>query len=144
MANIAKFENVRSSLKGNIESQLKISLFDLHVLEYRVLSALFCSRKTFVKGLLVVGLGRARSRALADLMSAAQCSVKDIVSANDLFWGAIERCMNIENNCSFLYISFFVNSLFLWLFNKRGELAMIRQCEDRSILVSITSQASKT
>ena len=27
-SNIAKFENVGSSLKGNIESQLKISLFD--------------------------------------------------------------------------------------------------------------------
>ena len=39
--NIAKFENVRSSLKGNIESQLKISLFDQHVLKYCVSSALF-------------------------------------------------------------------------------------------------------
>ena len=66
-SNIAKFENVRSSLKGNIESQLKISLFDQHVLEYCVPSALFCSRNNCVKGLHVVELGRAR--ALADSMS---------------------------------------------------------------------------
>lgn len=65
-SNIAKFENVRSSLKGNIESQLKISLFDQHVFEYRVPSALFCSRNNCVKGL-HVELGRAR--ALADSMS---------------------------------------------------------------------------
>ena len=66
-SNIAKFENVRSSLKGNIESQLKISLFDQHVLEYCVPSALFCSGNNCVKGLHVVELGRAR--ALADSMS---------------------------------------------------------------------------
>lgn len=66
-SNIAKFENVRSSLKGNIESQLKISLFDQHVLEYCVPSALFCSRNNCVNGLHVVELGRAR--ALADSMS---------------------------------------------------------------------------
>ena len=122
-AKIAKFESLRSSLKDNIESQLKISLFDQHILGYRALSALFCSRKNFLKGLCVVEFGRAR--ALADLMS-AQYSLKYEVSAYDFFWGAFERCMITENNCAFLYISYFVNSLFLWLFNKRGELGMIR------------------
>lgn len=66
-SNIAKFENERSSLKGNIESQLKISLFDQHVLEYCVPRPLFCSINNCVKGLHVVDLGRAR--ALADSMS---------------------------------------------------------------------------
>ena len=67
-SNIAKFEKLRSSLKGNIESQLKISLFDQLVLEYRVPSALFCGRNNCVKGLHVVELGRARAPSRFNVM----------------------------------------------------------------------------
>lgn len=67
-SNIAKFENVRSSLKGNIESQLKIRYLTSMFLNTAFhASALFCSRNNCVKGLHVVELGRAR--ALADSMS---------------------------------------------------------------------------
>ena len=137
---IAKFEDVRSSLKDNIESQLKITLFDQHILEYRVLSALFCVTGKPVKGLHVVELGRAR--ALADLMS-VQYSLKSEESAFERLWADFERCMINENNSAFLYISYFVNSLFLWLFNDAGELIRFHEVDVNKCLANNAPEANK-
>ena len=137
---IAKFEDVRSSLKDNIESQLKITLFDQHILECRVLSSLFCITGKPVEGLHVAELGRAR--ALADLMS-VQYSLKSEVSAFERLWADFEKCMINESNSSFLYISYFANSLFLWLFNGAGELIRFQEVDVNKCLANNAPEVNK-
>ena len=110
LASISKCEKMRGFLRDN--DQFKISFLDQHISPYRMLSDLFCMTGDPIKALYPVELGRAR--ALADLMS-AQYSSEEETSVDPRSWVGIETIIEKENNCTCLYISFFLHNIFLWL-----------------------------
>ena len=96
-----KCENMRGLLTGN--DSLKISLLEVHILQYWALSKLLCDHGHDHAALYVLELGRAR--ALADLMS-AQYGVKIHLSLNPKSWVCIERIILNERKCICLYYSY--------------------------------------
>ena len=110
-----KAEHMRSFLEGNDE--IKILFTDVHGFPYWSLSFLFCVAGNVKEALYVSELGRAR--ALADLMS-AQYFVDNQMSAYFQTWVSIERIVKRESNCTFLYISYLEQLLFLWILKPSG------------------------
>ena len=81
--------------------------------------------------LYVSELGKAR--ALADLMS-AQYSVMSQVSANPETWAGFETIIDIERNCSCLYVSYSLGWIYIWIL-KKNSLPQFRKIEGKKILI---------
>ena len=109
-AGIDKCEKIRNFLGSN--DQFKISFSDKHSSNYDLLGSMFCASGNGKEALCVLELGRAR--ALADLISGLH-STQQQTSPNPPSWADIERIVKKESNCSFLYISYFGQDMFLWV-----------------------------
>ena len=115
---IEKYEKLRNFLKGNDE--FKISLLEKHgTFPYKVFSKLLCATGKPEDALYFEELGRARG--LAEFM-ADRFSVENHISANPKSWFGIENIMNKESNCAFLYISYHVRDVHLWVLKTNGDI----------------------
>ena len=125
---IEKCEKMRASLRDN--DQWKISFMDAKVTSYYKLSELLCQTGNREPALYVSELGKAR--ALADLMS-AQYSVNNQLSANPQTWFGIESIMDRERNCSCLYVSYSLDTIYFWIL-KRSELTLSRDFKGKELI----------
>ena len=115
---IEKYEKMRNSLKDN--DQFKISLLETcGSFPYKLLSEMLCASRNPREALYVEELRRAR--VLADSM-AGKFSVENHISANPESWFGIEKIVNKERNCAFLYISYYDRDVFLWLLKTNGHI----------------------
>ena len=112
---IEKSEKMRGFLQDS--DQFKVSFADMHVFPYQRLSELFCETGNPKDALNVAELGRAR--ALADLMG-TRYSIETLISADPQSWTVVENVMNKESNCTCLYISYFRQTVFLWILKTSG------------------------
>ena len=126
---IEKCEKMRGSLPD--DDHWKISFSDSNSSSYRNLCALLCHTGNPEPALYVSELGKAR--ALADLMS-AQYGVKNQVSANPQTWSGIESIMDRERNCSCLYVSYSLDTIYFWIL-KRSGLTQFREIEGKELIV---------
>ena len=126
---IEKSEKMRGFLQDS--DQIKISFADMHGFPYQVLSGLLCATGNAKDALNVTELGRAR--ALADLMS-AQYSVENRISADPQSWTVVENVMNKESNCTCLYISYFDQTVFLWILKASGVIQFRKLAVDKKTL----------
>ena len=122
---IEKCEKMRGSLRDN--DHWKISFTDSNMSSYHNLCRLLCQTGNPQPALYVSELLKAR--ALADLMS-AQYSVKNQVSANPQTWSGIESIMDRERDCSCLYVSYSLDTMYFWIL-KRSGLTQFRDIEGR-------------
>ena len=112
---IEKFEKMHASLCDN--DKYKISFLDCNVRCYRELSKLLFATGNPTAALYASELSRAR--ALADLMSATY-SVKNQISWNPLTWTGLEGIVAKGCNQTFLYVSYFSECIYLWIFKASG------------------------
>ena len=109
---------MRNSLKGN--DQFKISLLEEHgTFPYKLLSGMICATRNPQDALYVEELGRAR--VLADFM-ANNFSLENHISANPESWFGIEKIVNKESNCAFLYVSYYDRDVFVWVLKTNGDI----------------------
>ena len=120
---IEKSEKMRGFLQDR--DQMKISFADKHVFPYQKLSEMFCKTGNPKDALFVAELGRAR--ALADLM-ATQYSANNCISADPKSWTAVENVMKKESNSTCLYISYFHQTVCLWVL-KTGGVIQFRELD---------------
>ena len=125
---IEKCEKMRGSLRDN--DQWKISFMDANMSSYHKLSGLLWQTGNREPALYVSELGKAR--ALADLMS-AQYSVNNQLSANPQTWFGIESFMDRERNCSCLYVSYSLDTIYFWIL-KRSELTQSRDIKGKELI----------
>ena len=125
---IKKCEKMRGSLRDN--DHWKISYTDKNITSYHRLCNLLCQTGNPQQALYVSELGKAR--ALVDLMS-AQYSVKNEVSANPQTWSGIETIMDIERNCSCLYVSYSLDTIYFWIL-KSSEPTQFRDIEGKEYI----------
>ena len=92
-------------------------LEDSGIFPHMLLSSLLCDTGNVRDALYVEELGRARG--LSDLM-ADKYSVETHISADPKSWFGIENIFRKNNNCIFLYISYFQNQLHLWILKRCG------------------------
>ena len=116
-ASIEKYEEMRSCLESN--DQFKISLLDLHSSSFHFLSSMLSVSGNAKEALSVLELGR--GRALADLISALY-SGQQQTSVNPPSWADIESIVKKECNCSCLYISHFLQYMFLLVLKGNKQL----------------------
>ena len=135
---IEKSEKMRGFLQDS--DQLKISFADMHVFPYQQLSELFFQAGNPKDALNVAELGRAR--ALADLM-ATQFSVETLISADPQSWTVVENVMNKESNCTCLYISYFGQTVFLWILKTSGVIQFRKLDVDKKTLQTRLTEAAK-
>ena len=127
---IEKYEKLRNSLKDN--DQFKISLLEEHgTSPYKLLSMLLCRTRNPRDALYVEELGRAR--VLADSM-AGKFSVENHISVNPESWFGLEKIVNKERNCAFLYISYYDRDVFLWLLKTNGDILFREATVDEDTL----------
>ena len=126
---IEKSEKMRGFLQDS--DQFKIYFADVHVFPYQMLSKLFCQTGNPKDALNVTELGRAR--ALADLM-ATQYSVETLMSADPQSWTVVENVMKKEGNCTCLYISYFGQTVFLWILKTSGVIQFRKLDVDKKTL----------
>ncbi|XP_078364453.1 tetratricopeptide repeat protein 28-like [Oculina patagonica] len=126
---IEKCEELRGFNTDNDE--INISFADRHVFPYELLSELFCAVGNHNNALYVVELGRAR--ALADLM-ASQYSAEKHISASPQSWTGIENVLTKESNCTCLYISYHVETVFLWILKASGVISFRKTEVDKNTL----------
>ena len=112
---IEKSEKVRGLLQDS--DQIKISFADTHAFPYRQLSAFFRFAENPKDTLYAAELERAR--ALADLM-ATQYSADNRISADPQAWTVVKNVMKKERNSTCLYISYFHQTVFLWILKTSG------------------------
>ena len=122
---IEKCEKMRGSLRDN--DHWKISFTDSNMSSYHSLCRLLCQTGNPEPALYVLELGKAR--ALVDLMS-AQYSVINQFSANPQTWSEIESIMDKERNCSCLYVSYSLDTIYFWI-PKRNKLTQFRDVEGK-------------
>jgi len=115
LSGIEKCEQMRGSLRHN--DQFNISLLERNVRSYRELGSLLCETGHFTQALYVSELSR--GRALADLMS-GQYSVENQISANPRTWAGLECIETKESNRTCLYVSYFSDSIYLWILKASG------------------------
>ena len=128
LAAIEKCEKMRGSLRDN--DHWKVSFTDSNMSSYHNLWRLLCQTGNPQQALYVSELLKAR--ALADLMS-AQYSVKNQVSADPQTWSGIESIMDRERNCSCLYISYSLDTIYFWIL-KRSGLTQFRDIEGKEYI----------
>ena len=127
---IEKYEKLRNSLKGN--DQFKISLLEEHgTFPYKLLSRMLCATSNLRDALYVEELGRAR--VLADSM-ASKFSLENQISANPESWFGIEKIVNKESNCEFLYISYYNRDVLLWVLKTNGDISFRKATVDEDTL----------
>ena len=115
---IEKYEKLRNSLQGN--DQFKISLLETcGTFPYKVLTYMLCASRNPRDALYVEELGRAR--VLADCM-AGKFSLESHISFNPESWFGIEKIVNKESNCAFLYISYYNRNVLLWVLKTNGDI----------------------
>ena len=136
---IEKSEKMRGFLQDR--DQMKISFADTHVLPYQLLSKLFCNTGNPKDALNVAELGRAR--ALADLM-AAQYSAEKSISADPKYsMTVVDNVMKNEGNCSCLYISYFHQTVFLWILKTSGVIHFREiEVDKKTLQTRLTKAAS--
>ena len=116
---IEKYEKLRNFLQGN--DQFKISFLEKYgTVPYKMLSILLCYTRNSRDALYVEELGRAR--VLADFM-AGKFSLENHISVNPESWFGIEKIVNKESNCAFLYMSYYDRDVFLWLLKRNGDIS---------------------
>ena len=126
---IEKSEKMRGFLQDS--EQLKISFADVHVFPYKLLSQLFSYAGNPKDAVNVAEMGRAR--ALADLM-ATQYSAENRVSADPQPWTVVENVMKKESNSTCLYISYFHQTVFLWILKTSGVIQFRKLDVDKKTL----------
>ena len=126
---IQKCEKMRGFLQDS--DQIKICFADMHVFPYQKLSELFCKTGNPKGALNVAELGRAR--ALAELM-ATQYSAETLISADPQSWAGVENVMKKESNCTCLYISYFHQTVFLWILKTSGVVQFRKLDVDKKTL----------
>ena len=112
---IGKCEEIRDSLRDN--DQFKVSFSDDNIHAYRQLSSLLCETGIPEEALYVSELTRAR--ALADLMY-ARYSAENKMSDNPRRSAAIEGIVVKECKSTCLYVSYFLDSIYLWILKGSG------------------------
>ena len=110
-------EVCRGFLKDNDE--FKILYSDMTMSSLKLLSKLFCDAGSPKKALFAEELGRAR--ALSELM-AAQYSVESQISADPQSWNDTANFVNLESDCTCLYISYIDQNLLLWILKASGDI----------------------
>ena len=135
---LEKSEKMRGFLQDS--DQMKISLADEHAFPYQLLSALFHSTGSPKDALHAAEFGRAR--ALADLM-ATQYSVENRISADPQSWTVVDNVMKKESNCSCLYISYFRQTVFLWIFKTSGVIQFRTLDVDKKTLYTRLTKAAE-
>ena len=126
---IEKSEKMRGFLQDS--DQMKISFGDRHVFPYQQLSALLSSGGNPKFALYVTELGRAR--ALADLMATQYCT-ENCISADPQSWTVVENVMKKQSNCACLYISYFCDTVFLWILKTSGVIQFRKLEVDKKTL----------
>ena len=126
---IEKSEKMRGFLQDS--DKLKISFADVHVFPYQQLSALFFVTGNPKDGVNIAEMGRAR--ALADLM-ATHYSAENRVSADPQPWTVVENVMKKESNSTCLYISYFHQTVFLWILKMSGVIQFRKLDVDKKTL----------
>ena len=122
-------EKMRHSLRDN--DRLKICFTDRNIQPYRDLSELLCAAGKPIEALNVSELSKAR--ALADLMSAQYC-VENRVSANPpLTWGDIEGIVAKDCSRTCVYVSYHINSIYLWVL-KAGKVADFQRIKENDVI----------
>ena len=99
--------------------EFKILYSDQKVIPLKVLSKLFCDTGNPEKALYAEELGR--TRALSDLM-AAKYFVESEISADPQSWTGIENVVNLESDCTCLYISCTDQNVLLWILKASGDI----------------------
>ena len=127
---VQKCEDLRSVLGDN--DQFKIYFTDEYSLAYKWLFRMIFDAGAPDKALYVVELER-RARALADLISAQYSVEKQISDLNPKSWYGIETIMERESNCTCLYISYHVQSMYLWILETGGVIHSLRREADESV-----------
>ena len=125
---IKKCEKMRGALRDN--DHWKISFTDSNMSSYHNLCRLLCQTGNPQQALYVSELGKAR--ALADLIS-TRYSVKNKVSANPQTWYGIESIMDRERNCSCLYVSYSLDTIYFWILKTSG-LTQFRYIELKELI----------
>ena len=126
---IEKCEKMRGFLQDS--DQIKICFADMHVFPYQKLSELFCKTGNPKDALNVAELGRAR--ALAELM-ATQYSAETLISADPQSWACVENVTKKESNCTCVYISYFHQTVFLWILKTSGVIQFRKRDVDKKTL----------
>ena len=126
---LEKSEKMRGFLQDS--DQIKISIADQHAFPYQLLSELFRSTGSPKDALYAAELGRAR--ALADLM-VAQYSVENHMSADPQSWTVVENVMKKESDSTCLYISYFDETVFLWILKTSGVIQFRERDVDKDTL----------
>ncbi|XP_066018934.1 tetratricopeptide repeat protein 28-like [Pocillopora verrucosa] len=127
---IEKYEELRYFLGAN--DQFKTSLLeDTGIFPYKLLCTLLCATGNARDAIYVEELGRARG--LSDLM-AEKYSVETHISANPQSWFGIENILRKQKNCTCLYISYFQNSLHLWILKTSGVLHYRRVSPEENLV----------
>ena len=124
-----KSEKMQGFLQDS--DQMKISFGDMHVFPYEQLSELFRSGGNPKFALYVTELGRAG--ALADLMATQYCT-ENRISADPQSWTVVKNVMKKESNCTCLYISYFHDTVFLWILKTSGVIQFRKLEVDKKTL----------
>ena len=122
-------EVCRGLLKDN--DKFKILHSDKNMVSLKLLSELFFDAGNPKKALYAEELGRAR--ALSDLM-AAQYSVESHISADPQSWTGTENVVNLESDCTCLYISYTDQNVALWILKASGVTEFRRQTIDKKTM----------
>ena len=135
---IEKCEEMRGFLQDS--DKLKISFADKYDFPYKRLSELFRWAGNPKHALYVAELSRAR--ALADLM-ATQYSVENRVSADPQSWTVGENVMKKESNSTCLYISYFGQTVFLWILKMSGVIHFRKLKVDKKVLYKALTKVAE-
>ena len=119
---IEKSEKIRGFLQDS--DQFKISFADVYAFPYQQFSVLFCFAGNPKDALYAAELGRAR--ALGDLMATRYC-VEKRISADPQTWTVVENVMKKESDSTCLYISYFDQTVFLWILKTSGVVQFRKQ-----------------
>ena len=135
---LEKSEKMRGFLQDS--DQMKISIADQHAFPYQLLSELFLCSGSPKDALYAAELGRAR--ALADLMASQYSAVENRVSADPQSWTVVDNVMKKESNCSCLYISYFHQTVFLWVLKTSGVIQFrARDVDENTLHTRLTKPA---
>ena len=126
---IEKSEKMRGFLQNSDE--IKISFADRNVFPYKSLTTLVCYAGNPKDALYVEELGRAR--ALTELISTQYC-IENRTSADPQSWMFAENVMKKERNCTCLYISYFCQTVFLWILKTSGVIHFRKLDVDKKTL----------
>ena len=135
---IKNCEKMRGFLQDS--DQMKISFADKHVFPYQLLSELFLYVGNPKDALYVAELGRAR--ALTDLMATQYCEENN-VSADLQSWTVVENVMKKESNCTCLYISYFDETVWLWVLKTSGVIQLRKLEVDEKTLHTRLAQVAR-